>query len=133
MRFQLSTEYAIRILQYLCSYSRDFPTAVAVSEATGVRYPTVLKIATQLKQHELLTMTRDRNGGYMLAKPATEISIYDIFLAIEGRLQISNCLKDRSFCTRGAIEDCPARDYFLSLQNDMIAFMSSQNIADLVR
>ena len=132
MQFQVSTDYAIRIVQYLHIHRTQLPTAKTISQSIGVTYSFFLKIANQLKLHGLVDTVQGRNGGYMLAKPAAEISLYDIYFAIEGELQINRCLKGDQYCSRDAVGDCPVHDYLLVLQNDLIALLSSKYISDFV-
>ena len=130
MQVQAATDYAIRILNYLHSHDKELPTAMTISQATGVSYPFFTKVASQLKQSGLLDTVQGRNGGFILARPATEISIYDVFQAIEGKLYIKRCLKDKRFCNKDTTSSCSAHDYFLALQNDIIVNMSRKYIAD---
>ena len=130
MQIQVATDYAIRIVQYLHIHRKDVSTATTISQSTGVSYSFFLKIANLLKQHGLLETVQGRNGGFMLAKPAVEISIYDIFLAIEGELQLNRCLKDDKFCSRDAIGNCLVHDYLSILQDSIIETMSCKYIAD---
>ena len=130
MQFQVATQYAISILQYLHLHSKNAPNATTISAAVGMTVPSFQGVACQLKRHGLLNAVQGRHGGYMLAKPATEISVYDIFLAVEGDLQINRCLKDKQYCNRGAIDKCSTPDYFLSLQNDIIMSMSNKYVTD---
>ena len=130
MQLQAATEYAIRIVSYLHTHNNELSTAMAISKGTDVTYPFLIKIANTLKQSGLLSTVQGRDGGYMLAKPADEISIYDIFLAIEGELKLKSCLKNKRSCNRGAQGKCSTRDYFLLLQNSIIKSMSGQYIAD---
>lgn len=44
-----------------------------------------------LRQAGLIKSIRGANGGFMLAKNAKDISIKDIFIALEGKLQIVSC------------------------------------------
>ena len=130
MQVQISTDYAIRILQYLHRNKDDLPTAMTISQSIGITYPFFIKIANQLKQKGLLSAVQGRNGGYRLARPACQISIYDVFLSIEGTLQINRCLQDDQHCSRGARENCQMHRFFRSLQDKLVEEMSSKNIAD---
>jgi len=133
MQLQVSTKYAIRILQYIHLHSRDLLSATTISSAIGVTYPYFLKIAILLRRHGLLDAVQGRHGGYMLAKPATEISVYDIFLAVEGELQLSRCLADEQYCNRVGIGKCSTHDYFLALQNDVATLLSRKCLADFAQ
>ena len=130
MQFQVATDYAIHILKYLHANKKDMPTAMVISQATGMSYPFFIKVARQLKQHGLLNTIQGRNGGFILAKPATKISIYDVFLAIEGNLQVKRCFEDKQFCKRGTADVCSTHEYFLALQKTMIENMSGKYVAD---
>ena len=132
MQVQISTDYAIRILQYLHRHKEDLPTAMTISQSIGITYPFFIKIANQLKQKGLLSAVQGRNGGYRLARPAHQISIYDVFLSIEGTLQINRCLQEGQHCSRGesARDSCHLHGFFRDLQGKLIEEMSNKNIAD---
>lgn len=130
MQIQASTDYALRILHYLDQHKHDLPTAMTISKAVGITYPFFIKIATQLRQHGLLHAVQGRNGGYRLNKPAKEISIYDVFLAIEGPLEINRCLKEDSDCARNSNNECKFHVFFGEAQGALIDAMSSKVIAD---
>ena len=132
MQVQISTDYAIRILQYLHKHKEDLPTAMTISQSIGITYPFFIKIANQLKQKGLLSAVQGRNGGYRLARPAHQISVYDVFLSIEGDLQINRCLQADQHCSRGARDDCKLHKFFHRLQEKIIEDMSGQNVADFV-
>ena len=130
MQIQASTDYALRILQYLDQHKHDLPTAMTISKAVGITYPFFIKIATQLRQKGLLYAVQGRNGGYRLNKSAKEISIYDVFLAIEGPLEINRCLKEDGVCPRNENDDCKFHIFFGDVQNTLIETMSNKFIAD---
>jgi Rrf2 family cysteine metabolism transcriptional repressor len=44
-------------------------------------------ILLQLKRAGIVTSTRGAGGGYLLARPPEEISLLDIYLAIEGPVE----------------------------------------------
>jgi len=131
MRLQISTDYAIRILRHLHRNKNDLQTAMEISSATGVTYPLFVKVANQLKRKDLLSSIQGRHGGYTLGRSAREISLYDVFLAVEGELHIQACLKNGT-CTNGEIDKCKAHAFFDDMQDGIIQKMSSVYIADLV-
>ena len=130
MKIQISTEYAIRILHFL-NTQKGMHTAMDIASATDVTYPFFIKIANKLKRHGLLSSVQGRNGGYILGKCAHEISLYDVYMCIEGELQISNCLQTGEQCSQGETRSCRLYKPWHILQSKMIEEMSSQHIADL--
>ena len=131
MQFQMSTDYAIRILHYLHVHRDQLPTANTISEAVGVTYAFFIKVANQLKKERLVDAVQGRHGGYLLARPADQISLYDVILAMEGKLQINRCLKDDAFCSRDGVGTCPVHDFLRGLQERMIQDLSDTYIASL--
>ena len=137
MRIQVSTDYAVRILRYLHKAEEKqepLQTAMTITIATGLTYPFFIKIANQLKKSNLVSAVQGRNGGYVLGKPADQITIYDVFLATEGEMWINHCLKgDHTHCSRDGFKNCALRKFFGCMQQDMIAKMTAQTIRDLDR
>jgi len=134
MQFQMFTDYALRILQYLHTCGREGATIMDISRATNVSNSAVRRIIIRLSQHGLLLAVHNPKGSaaYALAKPAAEISAYDIFLAIEGSLHLlpQYALNGDLLSDLGAVDQCSTHSYFRALQNVMISFMSRQNVAD---
>jgi len=102
-----------------------------IAEATRMTYPFFIKIANQLKTHGLLSSVQGRNGGYYLGKPAHTISFYDVFLAMEGELQINQCLRGDQFCSKCDPKNCKTHEFLYSLQEKMILELSNRTVADL--
>ena len=132
MRLQVSTDYAIRILRHLHSSRGQVQTAMEISNATGVTYPFFIKVANQLRKKDLLSSTQGRNGGYLLGRPAHEISLYDVLRAVEEDLEILPCMQDKPLtCSYANVEDCKTYRFFCNMQGSMIAELSNVSIADL--
>lgn len=55
------------------------------------------QILLKLRDHKLITSRRGNHGGYSLARPPDEISLFDIMTAVEGRcLQLSGNFEGQS-------------------------------------
>jgi len=63
----------------------------------GLPMPTVSKLLKLLSGSELLNSTRGATGGYALARPASEISLAEVFEVLEGPLSVTEC-SDNSGC-----------------------------------
>jgi len=104
-----------------------------ISRATGMTYPFFIKIAKLLRKKELVKTVQGRNGGHKLGRPAHEISFYDVFLAIEGEMQINRCFKpEDESCTNGRKEDCEVHKFLRHVQdNVLIKSMQEKMISEL--
>lgn len=131
MKLQISTDYAVRILQYLHRQSGEVQAANSIAQSIDITYPFFIKVANQLKKHELVSSVQGRNGGYALGRAAQEISLYDVFLCMEGELNMNRCLKTGGPCENGEVNNCKLHTFLHSLQEKLIAELSAQSIADL--
>jgi Rrf2 family protein len=87
MAYSVSISQAISIILYIavkmkeCKY--EFLTTKAISEKLNIALPTAVKILNSLTIAGI-TMTREgAKGGVLLAKSSDDITLLDIFLAIE--------------------------------------------------
>ena len=66
-------------------------SATQLSEDTGVPLPTAQKLMGHLASAGLLNSVRGAGGGFMLARPVTDISLADIVEAVEGPIAMTMC------------------------------------------
>ena len=118
------TDYAMRILRHLHVCQGDVQTGAAIAKSVGITYPIFTRISNRLRMKGLLASAQGRNDGYVLGKPATKISVYDVFSAMEGEL--SHCLS-----VSDERHGCEVYEYLNDLQNSIVAHMSDKFIADL--
>ncbi|MDQ1628450.1 MAG: hypothetical protein QOI54_2194 [Actinomycetota bacterium] len=87
MRVSARVDYAVRALVQLAADESRMPVK-AEHLATTQEIPPkfLLEILRQLKQKKVLVSRRGPEGGYVLARPAAEISIADVIRAVEGPL-----------------------------------------------
>lgn len=87
MAYSISISQAISIVLYIAVKMKDckyeFLTTKAISEKLNIALPTAVKILNSLTIAGL-TMTREgAKGGVLLSKSPSDISLLDIFQAIE--------------------------------------------------
>ena len=132
MQLKSHTDYAIRILRFLHTRNIETLTAMQIALATDITTPTFTKIAMKLKKDEMLKTVQGGQGGYILGKPANEISVYDVLVSIEGGLKINHCMEGEGLCSHGEEVDCKVHEKLYSLQDEIIDKLSKMYISDLV-
>jgi Rrf2 family protein len=85
---------------HCCSVLGAMPPPITVSGARlaefhGVPAPYLVKQLQKLSQAGIVDAVAGRNGGYRLARPASEISVLDVVLALEGREPAFRCSEIR--------------------------------------
>lgn len=131
MRFQITTDYAIRIMSYMYTRSDECLTAKQMAGELGMTYQYFMKVMNYLKQAKWVTTVQGCNGGFTLAEEAKYLTLYDIVRVIEGDLIINRCLEEDKYCSRCEPSSCPIHNVFVNLQNEMIESLSKVTIAEL--
>ncbi|MCB1199468.1 MAG: Rrf2 family transcriptional regulator [Leptospiraceae bacterium] len=78
----MKTEYALRAL-YQLSLAKDSVHRSQISEDQGIPAPYLEQILISLKKAGLVRSIRGPGGGYQLAKPGNQITVWDIYSAVE--------------------------------------------------
>lgn len=108
----MKTEYALRTLQSL--NKKTLRTGHEISLEQEIPLPFLEKILASLKDADLVKSHRGRKGGYQLARPKAEISIWDVYCAVETRTEYQG--EQREDCFPGLKEKC-SRESFCSVKN----------------
>jgi Rrf2 family iron-sulfur cluster assembly transcriptional regulator len=95
------TDYAIRIMFETARLGSDALASIGViAEKADVPYDFARQIANRLARCGLLTSKRGARGGFSLARPAEEITVLDIFEAMDERPTMSLCTHSDEACGR---------------------------------
>lgn len=94
IRITKQTDYGIVLLTHLATDAERLFTAPELAEEAKLPAPTVSKVLKLLARDGLLESHRGVKGGYCLARPADEISIAEVIMALEGPIGITECIDD---------------------------------------
>ncbi|HYD09080.1 MAG TPA: Rrf2 family transcriptional regulator [Acidimicrobiales bacterium] len=87
MYISARVDYATRALLVLAAAEDGRPIkGESVANAQGMPVKVVENTLTDLRRAGLVTSHRGNEGGYRLARPASEIAVADVFRALEGPL-----------------------------------------------
>jgi len=88
--FSQTLEYAMRIVAHLSTQDEPLTTRqIAVATEVPVSY--LSKVLQALNRNGLVTSQRGLHGGSVLARPADQITLYDIAQAIDPIRRITTC------------------------------------------
>jgi FeS assembly SUF system regulator len=98
LRISKLTDYATVILARLAAEPDRRFTAAQIAAETHLAAPTVSKLLKQLHRQGLVISTRGSAGGYLLARPATQITAAQILDALDGPVALTECSGAASHC-----------------------------------
>lgn len=93
MRLTLFTDYALRLMVQLASEPPGRRTTIAqASQSLGLPLNHLTKIAHRLSKAKLITPSQGRNGGLVLSRPASEITIGQVLRVTEPDFALAACM-----------------------------------------
>ena len=104
------TDYAVRAMLTLALAQREDsgPVSVdALARAQDLPRKFLEAIAADLRLSGLVRSTRGAHGGYVLARPADEIAVGDVFRAVDGPLAEVRGLRPHETSYDGVAEHLP--------------------------
>ena len=87
------------------------------------------KILQTLSKKGFVTSTRGRNGGFVLAKPATEINFNSIYECIESEICLESCPFSKDYCP---FKSCIYGGFLNRMKNDTKNFFSNRYLSDVI-
>jgi Rrf2 family nitric oxide-sensitive transcriptional repressor len=98
VRISEAVSLAMHGMVFLAAKEEELHSVGAVAEKLRVSKAHLQKVFQQLARVGLLKSNRGPNGGYCLGKRVDQITLLDIYEAIEGPMRIKNCLFDAPIC-----------------------------------
>lgn len=138
MIFTTKAEYGVRLLVELGRHGSGDPRPLsAVAEAEGLPLPYLERIVALLKKAGIVESTRGAHGGYRLARPAEEVTMDEVILALEGAVAPMECFVDSSgrvLCshTGDAGHACATKFLWTRVQGSVISSLQGTTLAELV-
>lgn len=130
-KFQITTDYAIRIIGCLHSKGGRLVHTNEIAEVTKITQPYTMKIINKLKTKGIVKSERGPQGGYSLTRSAEEISLYDVIVLMEGEIFINRCLEPDAYCSRDGVGTCKVNKIFCNLQSEIVEKLKSIYISDV--
>ncbi len=131
MRYSQSTELAIDSLFYMAANSQIADFSVdAVASAQNVSVSYLAKVFQQLVRAGLLRSHRGSKGGYMLSRPAGQITLRDVAMVFEGASPMYECNANAKRCSLGP--KCLILATFSEAERKMQEVLSKVTLQDVV-
>ena len=97
---------------------RDEITEDVIDRLYALQGQVVHAILTSLKEAGLVRAIRGARGGFIVARPPSEITVGEICEALEGKLAVVDCVADRSVCSR--VDTCRTWGMWKRLNDAMV-------------
>lgn len=129
MQITRQADYAVRAVHYLSQLGPDKRAATSqIAQEQRIPPSFLAKIVSQLSVAGLLQTSRGARGGVSLARPPHEITLLEVVEAIDGPIQLNECVGDNGgSCIFG--ESCPMRPVWCQAQAELVERLRSATFA----
>ncbi len=111
----------------LIASSKEGLNVQTISEKTGSSKHHIVKIMQRLAKSNYLTSSRGPNGGFVLTKKPSEITLLQIYECIEGSLEMAECPVNHDLCP---FEKCIMNGIPQMLTNQIKDYLKGQTLED---
>lgn len=131
MRLSTKVRYGSRALVELYMIQKDsspvINSVLAKNQNLSLKYLESLMGA--MKKAGLISSTRGCKGGYRLTRPASEITLLDIFTALEGPMQLTPCMSKEKGCA--STENCPTQSTWTKITHSFKDVMAKVTLEEM--
>ncbi len=143
MMFSTKAEYGIRVMVELARQAGEQPIPLAeIAERGGLPLAYLEHLVARLRKADLVASRRGSRGGYMLARPAAEITMAEVVEALEGSIAPIECISEAAdgsiVCAResgraGTEPPGPTKLLWTKVRFSIVSALRETTLADLLR
>ena len=143
MMFSTRAEYGVRVMVELARRGadgdRECVSLSEIADGDGLPLAYLEHLAARLRKAGLVESRRGARGGYMLARPAKQITMAEVVEALEGSIAPIECISEGAdghlVCTRETETDhvCPTKLLWTRVRGSVVRTLEETRLSDLVQ
>ncbi len=132
MKISTKGEYGIRAMLYIAMKRELGPvTSHEIARRQGIPEPYLRQILALLSKDRLIQSNRGPQGGHVLGRPASQISLQDILVTLEGQTTGIDQILALPCTIDVGTEHCVIREVFLEVKKEVERILSAMTLEDL--
>ena len=132
MRVPMKVDYGVRALVDLAQYGvpgRLIRTA-EIASRESIPEPYLDQVLTTLNKFGFIRSRRGPQGGHVLARPSSQITLDEVVATLEGRTAPLDCIDDASECVLSGT--CAQRGIWQDVEEAVHSVLRATSVRDLV-
>jgi Rrf2 family protein len=136
--FSTKAEYGVRVMVELARRNGDEPVPLSdIAHTDGLPLAYLEHLVARLRKAGLIESRRGAHGGYLLARPADEITMAEVVEALEGSIAPIECISEgtdgKLVCARESDPDhvCPAKLLWTRVRGSIVTTLQETTLSDL--
>ncbi|WDC83761.1 Rrf2 family transcriptional regulator [Caloramator sp. mosi_1] len=131
MKLSTRGRYGVKAMFELAlNYGSEPLSIKTISEKQNISEYYLEQLFGSLRKAGLVKSIRGAQGGYVLSRPPSEITVGDVLDVLEGPIEISECIEDEDNCSR--VEYCATRLLWIKIRDSVNQVTHSITLEDMV-
>ncbi len=126
--FSEAASLAIHATAILAGAGDDPLTAGRMAEILGASEAHLAKVLARLSRAGLVAATRGPHGGFRLSVDASEVTLRDVYEAMEGKLETQHCLAGLPLCNKSR---CPLGELLEKVSTEIVEGLAAITLHEL--
>jgi Rrf2 family protein len=130
MIFSKATGYGIRALAYMASRANGAVLGLQeIAEHEHIPPLYLRKILGELRRHRLLRSLKGIHGGYELARPPSDITLWEVFSVLEPDPYFDACILGKGPCDPDSA--CVLHEEWQKVRKQLVDMLKAKTIAEI--
>ena len=135
MKLSTKGKYGVKALFELAMHQGNTPVSLkTIAERQDLSEHYLEQLVAPLRKAGLVTSVRGAQGGYMLARPAAQITVGDIIRVLEGPIGYADCATEAGVengCEKA--DECLAHGVWEKVRDAIVKVVDGITLEDLCR
>ena len=119
------------MLQIARNYGKSPVSLKTIEEDQKISRNYLQQLMPPLKNKGLLRAAKGKNGGFMLARPPSKITIGEVIRAQEGEIGLVECVGETGLCDFE--KECPSREIWAEASRRLDEYFDSLTLEDVLK
>lgn len=129
-------KYALQALSYLAArYNEEAPVLIStIARERSIPIKFLEAILCQLKNHDVLTSSRGRSGGYRLSAAPKTISLAKVIRIVDGPIALLSCVSLNFYkeCENCDKKSCGINPIMAEARDALLKVLEKRNLKDII-
>ena len=131
MKLSTRGRYGIHAMYDLAVNYGDGPQSIkCIAERQNVPEAYLEQLIAMLRREKLVISNRGAQGGYRLAREPKDITVGDVLRALEGGLNLVDCLEEDDACGKSCA--CPSRIVWMKIRDGLNRVVDGITLQDMI-
>ena len=131
MKLSTRGRYGIHAMYDLAVNYGDGPQSIkCIAERQNIPEAYLEQLIAMLRRAKLVISNRGAQGGYRLAREPKEITVGDVLRALEGGLNLVDCLEEEDTCGKSCA--CPSRIVWMKVRDGLNQVVDGITLQDMM-